>query len=76
MIGSRIATELERRGHEVIAASRATGADVTDPATIATVASGADAVVSAVSARSGEYTLSTSPARWSMGCVALACAGY
>lgn len=57
MIGGRIAAELERRGHAVIAASRATGADVTDPASIASVASGADAVISAVSARSGEYTL-------------------
>jgi putative NADH-flavin reductase len=57
MIGSRIATELERRGHEVVATSRATGTDVTDPASVATVASGADAVVSAVSARSGGYTL-------------------
>ncbi len=31
MIGARIATELEQHGHVVTAATRATGADVTDP---------------------------------------------
>lgn len=57
MIGSRIAAELERRDHEVVVASRATGADVTDPARVAAVVAGADAVVSAISARSGNFTL-------------------
>jgi putative NADH-flavin reductase len=57
MVGSRIATELEQRGHDVTGASRASGADVTDPDSVAGVAAGADAVVSAVSARTGEYTL-------------------
>jgi putative NADH-flavin reductase len=57
MIGSRIATELEQRGHEVIGASRATGTDITDPASVAAAVTGADAVVSAVSARGVDYTL-------------------
>jgi putative NADH-flavin reductase len=57
MIGSRIATELEQRGHEVIGASRATGTDVTDPASVGSTATGADAVVSAVAARGVDYTL-------------------
>jgi putative NADH-flavin reductase len=57
MIGSRIAAELERRGHEVIGASRATGTDITDPASVASTAAGADAVVSAVAARGVDYTL-------------------
>ncbi len=57
MIGSRIATELEQRGHEVLGASRATGTDMTDPASVASTATGADAVVSAVSARGVDYTL-------------------
>ena len=57
MIGSRIATELEQRGHEVIGASRATGTDITDPASVASTAAGADAVVSAVAARGVDYTL-------------------
>jgi uncharacterized protein len=57
MIGSRIATELGQRGHEVIGASRATGADITDPASVAAAVSGADAVVSAVAARGVDYTL-------------------
>ena len=53
MIGTRIAAELKQRGHAVTAATRATGADVTDPSSVA----GADAVVSAVSARGMSYTL-------------------
>jgi uncharacterized protein len=57
MIGSRIATELEQRGHEVIGASRATGGDITDPASVAAVAAGANAVVSAVAARGVDYAL-------------------
>ena len=57
MIGTRIAAELEQRGHAVTAATRATGADVTDPQSVASVAAGADAVVSAVSARGVSYTL-------------------
>ena len=55
MIGTRIAAELKQRGHAVTAATRATGADVTDPPSVASV--GADAVVSAVSARGMSYTL-------------------
>lgn len=58
MIGSRIAAELERRGHQVTGASRAGGTDITDPAAVATAANGADAVVCAISARGVEYTLS------------------
>jgi putative NADH-flavin reductase len=57
MIGSRIVTELEQRGHEVIGASRASGTDVTDPASVAAAVTGADAVVSAVAARGVDYTL-------------------
>lgn len=57
MIGSRIAAELERRGHEVVGASRANGTDITDPASVAAVVAGADAVVSAVAARGVDYTL-------------------
>lgn len=57
MIGSRIVTELEQRGQEVIGASRATGADITDPASVAAAVTGAEAVVSAVSARGVDYTL-------------------
>jgi uncharacterized protein len=44
-------------GYAVTAATRATGADVTDPPSVASVAAGADAVVSAVSARGMSYTL-------------------
>ena len=61
MIGTRIAAELEQRGHAVTAATRATGADVTDPPSVASVAAGADAVVSAVSARGNSYTHAEEP---------------
>jgi uncharacterized protein len=54
MIGSDIAAELDRRGHEVTRADRSTGADVTSPEC---VAAGADAIISAVSARGVDYTL-------------------
>jgi uncharacterized protein len=57
MVGSRIAAELEQRGHEVIAATRADGADITDPESVARVGRGSDAVVCAVSARGVDYTL-------------------
>jgi uncharacterized protein len=57
MIGGRIVSELERRGHAVVGASRATGADATDPASVAAVVAGVDAVVSAISGRSGAFTL-------------------
>jgi hypothetical protein len=57
MIGSRIAHELEQRGHDVVAASRSTGVDATDPTAVAAASTGADAVVSAISAREGSYTL-------------------
>lgn len=57
MIGSRIADELRRRGHEVVPASRSTGTDSTDPAAVAAAVAGADAVVSAISAREGTYSL-------------------
>lgn len=57
MIGTRVAAELERRGHAVTAATRAAGADITDARSVASVAAGADAVVSAVSARGVSYTL-------------------
>jgi len=57
MIGGRIAAELEERGHEISGASRSTGADVTDPASVAATVSEADAVISAVSARGVDYTL-------------------
>jgi putative NADH-flavin reductase len=57
MVGSRIAAELERRGHEVVGASRDTGADVTSPASVAATAVDADVVVSAVSARGVDFTL-------------------
>ncbi len=57
MIGSRISEELVNRGHEVVHASRAAGVDVTDPDAVATVAAGADAIVSAVATRGVDYTL-------------------
>lgn len=57
MVGSRIARELKQRGHEVTTATRSTGADVTDPAAVASVAAGADVLISAVSARGVDYTL-------------------
>src|SRR5258707_14920693 len=57
MIGTLITAELEQRGHDETAATRATGADVTHPQSVASVAAGADAVVSAVSARGVSYTL-------------------
>jgi putative NADH-flavin reductase len=57
MIGSRIAHELEQRGHEVVPATRASGVDATDPAAVARAVVGADAVVSAISARGVDYTL-------------------
>src|SRR4051812_9488704 len=57
MVGSRIAAELAQRGHDVSGASRSTGVDVTDPASVAAAVSGADAVISAVSARGVDYTL-------------------
>lgn len=57
MIGSRITAELERRGHEVVGASRSSGTDITDPEAVAAAVAGADAVVSAISARGVDYTL-------------------
>jgi putative NADH-flavin reductase len=57
MIGQRITDELSRRGHEVVAATRATGADVTSPASVASVAAGTQAIVCAISARGVDYTL-------------------
>ncbi|WP_406331488.1 NAD(P)-dependent oxidoreductase [Streptomyces sp. NBC_00203] len=57
MVGSRIATEASARGHQVVAVSRsgqspipgvtATAADASDPAKVAELAAGADAVASA-----------------------------
>jgi uncharacterized protein len=57
MVGSRITAELEQRGHEVIAATRSTGSDITEAESVASTSAGADAVVSAVSARDGGHTL-------------------
>ena len=57
MIGSDIAAELDQRGHEVTRVDRSTGADVTSPESVAAVAAGADAIISAVSARGADYTL-------------------
>jgi hypothetical protein len=57
MVGSRIAAELESRGHVVNGASRSNGADICDPDSVSKTVAGAEAVVSAVSARSGDYTL-------------------
>ena len=64
MVGSRIAKEALSRGHHVVAVQRNPGGldldgrhlmtvsgDATDPASVATLAKGADAVVSAVSPR-------------------------
>jgi putative NADH-flavin reductase len=56
MVGSRIAEELTRRSHETVAASRASGDDATDPERVAALARDADAVISAVAARDGDYT--------------------
>jgi putative NADH-flavin reductase len=57
MIGSRVAEELARRGHEVVPATRSTGADATSPESVAEAARGADAIVCAVSARTSDYSL-------------------
>ncbi len=57
MVGSRIVAELSARGHEVIGASRSSGTDITDPGAVAAAVSGTDAVVCAISAREGGYTL-------------------
>src|SRR5436309_10459492 len=57
MVGSRITAELELRGHQVIGATRASGADITDANRVAAVARGVDAVVCAVSARGVDHTL-------------------
>lgn len=57
MIGSRIAAELSGRDHEVAGVSRASGTDITDPAQVAAAVQGADAVVCAIAARSGDFTL-------------------
>jgi len=57
MVGSRITAELERRGHQVIGATRASGADITEANSVAAVARGVDAVVCAVSARGVDHTL-------------------
>jgi uncharacterized protein len=57
MIGSRIAAELSGRDHEVVGVSRASGTDITDPAQVAAAVQGADAVVCAIAARSGDFTL-------------------
>ncbi|HEY3773169.1 MAG TPA: NAD(P)H-binding protein [Solirubrobacteraceae bacterium] len=57
MIGSCIATELSDRGHEVVGVSRSSGADITDPAQVASAVEGADVVVCAISNRGAGYTL-------------------
>ena len=56
-IGSRITDELESRGHDVVAAGRSNGVDVTKPESVAAAAADADAVVSAVKVRDDSYTL-------------------
>src|SRR5579871_4761316 len=56
MVGTRIVQELESRHHEVVAASRSSGTDATDPESVAAAAAGADAAVLAVSARTGEFS--------------------
>ncbi len=55
MIGSRIAAERGRRGHDLTGASRSTGADISDSASVARVAAGADAIVNAISARATDH---------------------
>lgn len=57
MVGSRVAAELKSRGHDVTGVRRATGVEVTNPDSVAKAVAGADAVVSAVSARGVDYTL-------------------
>lgn len=57
MVGTPIVTELTQRGHEVVGASRSSGTDITDSAAVAGAVAGADAVVSAISARGVDYTL-------------------
>jgi len=57
MIGSRVLSELERRGHDARGASRSSGTDVTDPASVAAAVAGAESVVCAVSARGVDHTL-------------------
>jgi putative NADH-flavin reductase len=56
MVGQRIVQELERRGHEVVPATRGSGVDATDADAVARVVAGADAAVVAVSARTGDFT--------------------
>lgn len=57
LLGSRIAEEAERRGHEVTRASRSTGVDATDAASVAEAAAGHDAALSAVTQHDRPETL-------------------
>ena len=52
-IGTRVAERLESDGHEVVPFSRRTGGDVTDPASLAGAAQGADAIVHLVAILDG-----------------------
>lgn len=59
MIGSRLVTELEQRGHEVTGASRSTGTDITDAAAVERALAGKpDAVIVATSTRGTSDTFS------------------
>jgi uncharacterized protein YbjT (DUF2867 family) len=52
-VGTRVAERLESDGHEVVRFSRRTGGDVTDPASLAAAAQGADAIVHLVAILDG-----------------------
>ena len=52
-VGREVVAEATHRGHEVRAASRATGVDATDPGDVARLAAGQDVVISATRPRPG-----------------------
>jgi putative NADH-flavin reductase len=52
-VGREVVAEATARGHDVLAASRATGVDATDPAQVARLAAGQDVVISATRPQPG-----------------------
>ncbi|GAB1512118.1 NAD(P)-dependent oxidoreductase [Actinophytocola sp. KF-1] len=52
-VGREVVAEAVARGHDVLAVSRSTGVDATDPAQVARLAAGQDVVISATRPRPG-----------------------
>ncbi|MDQ3788380.1 MAG: NAD(P)H-binding protein, partial [Actinomycetota bacterium] len=52
-VGREVVAEASARGHDVLAASRSTGVDATDPAHVARLAAGQDVVISATRPQPG-----------------------